>query len=331
MNSNSCGQKPLVDGRGRGITYMRLSVTEQCNLSCCYCRPPGHAVCGVEGLLSFDETMKIVRAAARVGITKIRITGGEPLMRDDLPELVRRISGVKGIMDISLTTNGAFLPTVGQALRDAGLGRVNISLDSLRPEVYHAINGGDLEDALNGLRAARELFDEVRLNTVLLRGLNDDELCDFVAFGEKNKVTVRFLELMTTRNVDCNQHFMSNETAYRQLADAYLLQPLEDAQDGVTARWYLVDGGPQVIGFISPVSDSFCASCNRIRVTSRGDIVPCLHGEARIPLWDALGGDNAEDEIIKRLRLAASQKGPGHMLSRGSGPETYCEMMYIGG
>ena len=331
--------KKLIDSYGRRITYLRLSVTDKCNVNCTYCNPfPGNKS-DENSILSFDEILKVVNSAAKVGISKVRLTGGEPLLREDLFRLIEKISDVPGIKDISLTTNGILLPNYSEQLRDAGLKRINISLDSLSPETYKKINGGNIQHVLQGIKVAKNFFEDVRINMVVLRGINDNEICDFIEFGRENKLTIRFLEYMLTKNAcpaprpenfgnagaDYNQLFVSTGNSFSKSLEYYKLKPIDEKS---TAEWFLVNGGPQKIGFISPTSNPFCYNCNRIRLTSTGELIPCLHDDTRISLREALKSKNYKEEIIKLFFLAAKQKKLSHQLDKG---KTSCEMKSIGG
>ncbi len=330
----------LKDNFNRRITYLRISVTTDCNLQCFYCATGGKPI---NSLLSFDEIIKIVSAAAKLGIYKIRITGGEPLLRENLSELVKRISEIKEINDISITTNGHLLPQLARELKAAGLNRLNISLDSLNPEIYKKINGGSLGNVLKGIRIAKKYFEDVRINMVVIKDINDNEAEKFIEFGKKENLTVRFLELMPNKGQStnppflkgirgilyyCNQQFLSNETLISKLRGKYILSRLSDNEKKGSADWFLVDNGPQKIGFISPISKPFCADCNRMRLTSSGELIPCLHGKERISLREVLHADNYEKLIIKKLHFAAQRKVSGHQLNSG---KTFCEMKIIGG
>ena len=316
----------LNDKQNRRITYLRISVTSDCNLQCSYCATGKKQK---NSLLSFDKITKIVNAASKIGISKIRITGGEPLLRENLSKLINQISEIKGINDISITTNGYRLPELASELKSAGLNRVNISLDSLIPEVYKKINGGDIRNALKGIHVAKKYFDDIRINMVVLRGINDNEIENFIAFGEKNNLTVRFLELMPNKNppTPFKKGGLSNETTITNLQKKYKLTKIESGEKSSSADWFLVNNTKQKIGFISPVSKPFCASCNRMRLTATGELIPCLHGEERISLYKAVSDGN-EEEIIKTFHSAAEQKISAHQLDKG---KTSCEMKSIGG
>jgi len=330
----------LKDNLNRQITYLRISVTTDCNLQCFYCATGGKPV---NSLLSFDEIIKIVSTAAKLGISKIRITGGEPLLRKNLPELVKQISRIRGIDDISITTNGHLLPQLAQELKVAGLNRLNISLDSLDPKIYKKINGGSLENVLEGIRIAKKYFNDIRINMVVIKGINDNEAERFIEFGKKENLTVRFLELMPNKGQSTNPpflkgvqgilcyynpQFLSNETLISNLQKKYILSRLSDNEKKGSAEWFLVDNSSQKIGFISPMSKPFCADCNRMRLTAFGELIPCLHGEERISLREVLHADNYEVEILEKFHFAASQKVTNHQLDKG---KTSCEMKIIGG
>ncbi len=359
--------KYCIDKQNRRINYLRISVTSDCNLQCLYCATGNEELLRKNSLLSFDEITRIVNAASKIGISKIRITGGEPLLRENLPELVKQISEIKGINDISITTNGYRLPELASELKSAGLNRVNISLDSLIPEVYKKINGGKIENALKGIHIAKKYFDDVRINMVVLRGINDNEVENFIAFGKENNLTVRFLELMPNKNPiakNVDEHidtmilsagdnpplkaktgecwwvpacpayagegrgmFLSNKTIITDLQKKYELTKIESGEKSSSADWFLVNNTKQKIGFISPVSKPFCASCNRMRLTATGELIPCLHGAERISLLDVIQ-TNDEEEIIKTFHSAAKQKISAHQLDKG---KTSCEMKSIGG
>ena len=347
--------KILKDNLNRRITYLRVSVTTDCNLQCFYCATGGKPV---NSLLSFNEITKVVSAASKIGISKIRITGGEPLLRKNLPELVKRVSQIKEINDISITTNGHLLPQLSPGLKSAGLNRLNISLDSLNPETYKKINGGNLENVLKGISSAKKYFDDIRINMVVLRDVNDNEADNFIKFGKENDLTVRFLELMPnkgqstnspflkgTRGISyhCNQQpppsrecpdllgrgmFLSNEILISKLQKKYKFTRLSNNEKNGSAEWFSVDNSSQKIGFISPMGKPFCSDCNRMRLTAFGELIPCLHGEERISLCEVLHADNYEKAITEKFHFAARQKITKHQLDKG---KTSCEMKVIGG
>jgi len=328
-----------IDIFNRKISYLRLSVTSECNLNCFYC---ADGKTSATRFLSFTNIVKILSAASKIGISKIRITGGEPLLRENLTALVSQISKIKNIDDISITTNGHLLPQLAEKLKRAGLHRLNISLDSLNPITYKKINGGNLKNVLNGISIAKKFFDNIRINTVILKNINDNEIDNIISFAKNENLTIRFLEIMpnefqSTFFVDCrrpgecpgNQHFLSNETVISNLREKYKLTHLANNEkiNSTTAEWFLINSGTQKIGFISPVSKPFCEYCNRLRLTAFGELIPCLHGEERISMLDALA-ENDEEKIIEKFHLAARKKIPAHNLGNG---KTFCKMKIIGG
>ena len=267
----------MLDSFGRNITYMRISVTELCNLRCRYCMPED-GVCKKkhEEMLTEDEIINAVRAAASLGITKLRITGGEPLVKKNIVSICRRASQVPDIQEICITTNGTLLPALAKPLREAGVGRINISLDTLDAEKYRYISRcGELTQAIDGIRAALDAgFDKVKLNTVLIGGFNDDEIPALAELTQCYPVDVRFIELMPM--YDSGDFGPEAYIPYTAVLDKLPeLEPVDP--DGGVAKLYRLPDAKGNIGLISPVSAHFCAACNRIRLTADGKIKPCLH------------------------------------------------------
>lgn len=274
----------MRDGLGRNITYLRLSVTELCNLRCRYCMP-AEGVCKKrhEEMLTEEEMLRAVQAAASLGISKLRITGGEPLIKRNILSICRRAAATEGIREVCVTTNGTLLPDLARPLKAAGVHRINLSLDTLDSAKYAYITrGGKLADALRGLEAALDAgFDKVKINSVLMGGLNDDEVPALAALTQTYPVDVRFIELMPMYdNPDFGPASFLPCTAVIDKLPAALPQP----QDGGVARLYRLPGAQGNIGFISPVSAHFCADCNRIRLTADGNLKPCLHGAQEFPI-----------------------------------------------
>ncbi len=288
----------------REITYLRVSVTDLCNLRCRYCMPDG--VCQKEhrDILSFEEITEIVTAAAQLGIQKIRITGGEPLVRRGCVELCRMVAEVPGIREVDMTTNGILLSRCARELKKAGVKRVNISLDTRDPEKYKQITGGGcLKDALAGIEAAFEAgLTPVKLNTVLIGGFNDDEIETFVAMTRDTPVELRFIELMPMGGVFGTEAYLPGSTVLQRVPE---LQPLPE--DGGVARLYRLPGGRGRVGLISPLSRHFCGSCNRLRLTSEGALKPCLHSSEEIPVRGKHG-----EELLETLRQAIRNKPKKH-------------------
>ena len=296
----------MRDNYGRNITYLRLSVTELCNLRCRYCMPED-GVCKKrhEDMLTEDEMISAVEAAAELGIKKIRITGGEPLIKKNIISICERTAAVPGIEEVCVTTNGILLPELAKPLKSAGVRRVNISLDTLDAEKYaHITKRGKLEDALKGLHAAIDAgFDKIKLNCVLIGGFNDGEIPDLAELTRKYPVDVRFIELMPmydSGDFDSSA-YIKGDVVLKALPDAVCAQ-----QDGV-AKLYRLPGAIGNIGIISPVSAHFCSECNRIRITADGKIKPCLHSNAEISI-KGLG----KDEMVRVMKDAILNKPKWH-------------------
>jgi cyclic pyranopterin phosphate synthase len=299
----------LVDAFGRRITYLRVSVTDHCNLSCFYCTPGREGCQGSAGqVLSLEEIVRIAGVAAACGIGKIRLTGGEPLLRPDLTELVRRLKEVPGIDELSLTTNGMLLDKLARPLAEAGLQRVNISIDSLSPENFNGITrGGTLEQVLCGVRAAASAgLYPVKINVVLLKGVNDGEIADFARLTLADDYHVRFIEFMPiTADGECwREHFLPLEVAMAECARLGTLLEEPKPQNGGPARYFRLAGARGNIGFISPLSRHFCGECNRLRVTANGKLLSCLLQEEAIDLRPLLPDTEAVATAFARALLA---------------------------
>lgn len=314
----------MLDGCGRTIDYLRLSVTDLCNYRCRYCMPPeGVAKRDHGDILSLEELADIARAAVRLGVKKIRLTGGEPLVRRGIVELCRQLRTIPGLQELCLTTNGALLPQLAAPLREAGLDRLNISLDTLRPDRFAEMTRlGHLSDALAGIEAAEAAgFHNLKLDTVLIGGFNDDEIDDFINLTREHPWEVRFIELMPMGpcaewNKAC---FLSGDTVLQKVP---ALQQIESC--GV-ARRYRLPGAMGTVGLISPVNHDFCAQCRRIRVTADGKLKGCLHSAEELPLR-GLHGKELEDAI----RQGILQKPERHHLTERRS-DTPRNMNQIGG
>ena len=314
----------MRDSCGRTIDYLRLSVTDLCNYRCQYCMPPE----GVEkrphsGILSIEELAEIAEAAVQCGVKKIRLTGGEPLVRRGLLDLCRMLRAIPGVEELCLTTNGSLLPQLAKPLRDAGLDRLNISLDTLRPERFAAMTRlGTLRDVLDGIRAAEAAgFRDLKFDTVLIGGFNDDEITDFVNLSRAHPWEMRFIELMpmgpcASWDRSC---FLPAETVLERVPE---LAPIE--AQGV-ARRYRLPGAKGTVGLISPVSHDFCAGCRRIRVTSDGRLKGCLHSREEVPLR-GLHGEALADAIRQGILRKPERH---HLAERRS--DTPRNMNQIGG
>ena len=314
----------MLDGCGRTINYLRLSVTDLCNYRCRYCMPPeGVAKRDHGDILSLEELADIARAAVRLGVKKIRLTGGEPLVRQGIVELCRQLRTIPGLQELCLTTNGALLPQLAAPLWEAGLDRLNISLDTLRPDRFAEMTRlGHLSDALAGIEAAEAAgFHDLKLDTVLIGGFNDDEIDDFINLTREHPWEVRFIELMPMG--PCAEWdkfcFLSGDTVLQKVP---ALQQIESC--GV-ARRYRLPGAMGTVGLISPVNHDFCAQCRRIRVTADGKLKGCLHSAEELPLR-GLHGKELEDAI----RQGILQKPERHHLTERRS-DTPRNMNQIGG
>ena len=346
----------MHDTFGRDVTYLRLSVTDLCNCRCVYCMP----ACGVprlrhEDILSFEQMRQIVVAAASLGVRKVRLTGGEPLVRRNIVELVRMVASVPGVDEVDMTTNATLLAPVAAELRAAGLTRLNVSLDTLDAERYRKITRvGTLEDALAGLAAAREAgFSGTKVNCVLLGGINQDELRPLAELARTRELSVRFIELMpmgtkdgfdipltravaravpipviASGGVGKLEHFA--EGIIDGEADAVLaavpeLEPVASATQGV-AELFCAPGWRGTVGLIRPMTHRFCGQCNRIRVTADGRLKPCLHSAAEVDLRGLSGKD-----LVQAIARGIAAKPGRHHMDMGHASQTPRAMSQIGG
>ena len=297
----------MKDRYEREITYLRLSITELCNLRCRYCMPAeGVPKRTHEEMLSEEEMIRAVEAAASLGIAKIRITGGEPLVKPNAVSICRRAAATEGIREVVLTTNGILLPELAPALREAGVRRINLSLDTLDPDKYARMTrGGRLDQALAGLRAALEAgFDRVKVNAVLIGGFNTDEIPELAELTRRYPVDVRFIELMPMPgNVDFGPE------AY--IPGGRVLEALPAAEpageDGV-ARLYRLPEAQGRIGLISPLSGHFCGACNRLRLTADGHLKPCLHSRDEISIR-GMNREEMREAFLQAIRMKPRQHG----------------------
>jgi GTP 3',8-cyclase len=310
----------LQDRFGRALHYLRLSITDRCNFRCAYCLPRG-CPRTTAAPLTADEISRLVGAFASLGFWKVRVTGGEPTMRRDVCEVVERIAATPGVRRVGLTTNGYRLAAVAADLRRAGLGSLNVSVDSLDEDRFARITGCDrLEAVVEGIETAIEVgFPSIKLNAVLLRGVDDDaELDRFLAWTRRGPVTVRFIELMQT--AENAEFFAANHLpaeAVRRKLELRGWKPLpRDPSDGPAATYGRTDHAGRV-GLIAPYGSGFCASCNRLRVSSTGDLRPCLFGEEMIPLRHLLQAPDRRDEVVRLIRRAAFVKPMSHALGEG--------------
>jgi len=329
----------MIDNYNRKINYLRISVTDRCNLRCQYCRPKeGISLLGHEDILSYEEILRIVSVATELGITKVRVTGGEPLIRRGIIDFVRELSSISGLKDISLTTNGLLLGEYAAPLYEAGIRRINISIDSLKEKKYAAITGGgDFRVLWQGIEAAlKEGFYPIKLNTVVIKGVNDDEILDFAALSLKYPFQMRFIELMPIgqAGIQYEHRFLSNDILWERINRTYSLEPVDRGTetDG-PARIFRIPGGMGEIGFISPISHHFCNACNRIRLTSDGHFRPCLLKDREIDLKTMLRQGCSDRELKEVLLGAISAKPQKHEIDPSENQVKKCvkEMVSLGG
>lgn len=309
----------MKDKYDRTIDYMRISITDRCNLRCIYCMPSeGVKFIEHKDILSYEEIIKIVRIAAGLGVRKVRLTGGEPLTRKNLPYLVASINSIEGIEDISLTTNGLLLKKYVKELASAGLRRVNVSMDSLRPDRYTEITrGGDINNVREGIREAEKAgLLPIKINMVPIRGFNDDEIEEFARLTLNTTYNVRFIEFMPigAKEIWSHEKYISTEEIKERVSSISPLIPVKIRKSG-PARYFRFEGAPGVVGFISPITHHFCNTCNRLRLTSDGKLRPCLFSETEIDLKSAIRCGASDDEIEKLLRLSIDIKPEGHSIN----------------
>ncbi len=302
---------PLQDRFGRTHDYLRISITDRCNLHCMYCKP-GKA----SSLLTVDELAVIVQAAASLGIKKVRITGGEPLLREDLGEILRVIARTPGIEDVALTTNGVYLKERLPELEKAGLQKVNISLDSLKPETYRQITGGgSLLPVLEGIDTAlRWGMKPVKINMVLLNEINHTEIPEFLNFAQRNPVHLRFIEYMPFHTPDPGDSWYISTEIVKEYAEAMgtPLEPVSEKKGKGPEDLFRFSGAKGFVGLIHPISRGFCAQCNRLRVTADGYLRPCLLRDQEVPLKDAVCNP---EQLIRLFEQALTFKEEKHTIT----------------
>ncbi len=305
----------LIDKFGRRIDYVRLSVTDRCDLRCTYCLPQGFK--GFEEpahWLNFDEIERVLRIFGALGVSRVRLTGGEPLLRKNLVQLAARLHALPGIDDLSLSTNATQLPKHAQALQQAGVTRINVSLDSLNPQRFHALTGGRLQDVLDGLMAAKEAgMHPIKINMVALRGVNDDEFEDMVAFCIAHDFTLRLIETMpmgSTGQAASNQ-YLDLQRVKKQLEQKYELIP-SVVPGGGPARYAQVAGTALRIGFITPISQHFCDTCNRVRLAADGTLYLCLGQEDKLELRPLLRNGSSDAALTEAMLEAITRKPERH-------------------
>lgn len=324
---------PLLDAQGRRMTYLRLSITDRCNFRCTYCSPASWG--GKKDLLGAEELGRIASLFAAMGIRRVRLTGGEPLIRPDILDIARRISSIPGVRHLAITTNASHLEPLAVPLREAGVDQLNLSLDTLSAETFRRISKqGDFGAILRGIdRAAQAGYGALKLNVVVMRGVNDHEARALVDYAHARGITPRFIELMPFGQ---GVPVPTAELVERLRAEGLPLSPEpEDSStpaDSVTsgpARYWQAPGGR--VGFISPLTQNFCGGCNRVRVASNGDLRSCLGGRAQAPLHQLIRGGATDVELARAIRAALGDKPEGHRFTEPGNGATLLSMMGIGG
>jgi len=306
----------LRDNFGRTIDYLRLSVTDRCDLRCQYCMPKGFKdFAEPGGWLSFEELTRLVAVFARLGLRHLRLTGGEPLVRRDLPVLVRMLAEIPGLAAISLSSNCMRMEKLAGPLAEAGVKRLNVSLDSLRPERFREITGGGwLDKVLRGIEAAREAgMWPIKINTVAMKGFNDDEFDDLIAYCVEHGYALRFIETMPVGDTGRQAlgSYLNLQQVRQELVERHGLVPASMVGAG-PARYYRVPGSETRIGFITPISQHFCATCNRVRLSCEGDLFACLGNEHRYGLREPLRAGCSDEELTEHVLAAINLKPERH-------------------
>ena len=306
----------LIDKFGREISYLRISITEHCNYRCFYCRDAEHTPnCKREDILSYEDIQRIVRLFAELGISKVRVTGGEPLLRRGIVKIAKLISSVDGITDVPLSTNAHLLVKFADKLFKNGINRVNISIDSLIPERFKEITrGGDIAEVMNGIdEAIKAGMSPIKLNVVAMRGVNDDEIESLIDFAIDKGIDIRFIETMPIGNagIEASAQHISEKELLSKITQHLKgkLTPIASSKTDGPASSFKIDNTQSSVGVISAVSNHFCQTCNRVRLTAKGDLILCLGQEDSISLKDAVRSD-LSDEAIKAMIMNAINKKP---------------------
>lgn len=329
----------LKDSYGRAIRDLRVSLTDRCNFRCFYCLPHGEPpIAPKEQMLSYEEIEYACEILVSLGIEKIRLTGGEPMLRRDIEIIIGKLAVLKakGLRDLALTTNGYFLPGRAQVLKDAGLDRVTISVDSLKREVFKEMTGVDVLDrVLEGLAAAKHAgLEPIKINAVIVRGHNEDETADFAAFAREHDVKMRFIEFMPLDSGHewSREDVVSGREIRERISERFPLIPI-DVQRGseTSSRYRFADGAPGEIGIIAPVTEPFCGACSRIRLTADGQIRTCLFSTSEYSLRDVIRTGATRSEIIDYLEGVVMKKEPRHYINDPSFVAPSRTMSFIGG
>ncbi len=328
----------LRDSYNRPIRDLRVSLTDRCNFRCFYCLPHGEPpIAPKEKMLSYEEIEYVCEIFVSLGIEKIRLTGGEPMLRRDIETIIRKLTKLKpGLHDMALTTNGYFLPERAQSLKDAGLDRVTISLDSLKRNVFKQMTGVDvLDKVLAGISAAKQAgLEPIKINAVIVRGHNEDEVADFAAFAREHDVKMRFIEFMP---LDSGHEWsradvVSGKEIRARIEARFPLEPVDVARGSETSsRYRFADGAPGEIGIIAPVTEPFCGACSRIRLTADGQIRTCLFSTVEHSLRDVVRSGASRAEIVEYIESVILKKEPRHFINDPGFVTPSRTMSFIGG
>lgn len=324
---------PLIDIQGRTVNYLRLSVTDRCNLRCSYCMPQ-HGINKTvhDSILSYEDLYRIACCAVSLGIEKIRITGGEPLVRRGIMPFLHQLSALPGLKELVVTTNGVLLEEMAADLRNAGVQRLNISLDSLDADTFSRITRHDsLHHVLSGIEKARSCGLPIKLNMVVMAGINDHEIIDFVQLALQTSLPVRFIEYMPTiKKENWQALVVPGATILERIQSRFSLQPIPQSWAAGPARNFRISGTEGIIGLITPVSEHFCTQCNRLRITSTGKAKGCLFSNDSLDLKPALQAPN--DLLLRNtLRNIVSTKPLGHLMNSSDCQHEAFSMASIGG
>ena len=324
VNQHISATPILQDDFSRTISYLRLSLTDRCNLRCLYCMTEGQAHDSFiplkhSDLFSYEELIRVVRLAVELGINKVRLTGGEPLTRRNVMYLVRQLAGIEGLHDIRITTNGVLLAKYADELYEAGVRKVNVSLDTLKRERFKIISGRDyFNEVWQGIEKVLAMgFSPVKLNMVVMRGINDDELLDFARLSMEKELHVRFIEFMPigTASRWREETFVSSDEIIERISTMGTLRPEPVPVSDGPAKLYRLNDGRGCIGMISPLSHHFCKNCNRLRLTADGKLRPCLLSDEEIDLREIVRGGGTDDDIRSVIETAVRKKPVGHHLA----------------
>src|SRR3989440_6955074 len=329
----------LKDSYNRAIRDLRVSLTDRCNFRCFYCLPHGEPpIAPKEQMLSYEEIEYACDIFVELGIEKIRLTGGEPLMRRDIEQIIFKLAQLKdrGLVDLALTTNGYFLPHRAESLKQAGLDRITISLDSLKRDVFKQMTGVDVLDrVLEGIQAAKEAgLQPIKINAVIVRGHNEDEVADFAAFAREHDVEMRFIEFMPLDSGHdwSREDVVSGREIRASISERFPLMALDVQRGSETAsRFRFADGAPGEIGIIAPVTEAFCGACSRIRLTADGQIRTCLFSTVEYSLRDVVRDGSSRAEIIDFIESVVMKKGPRHYINDPGFVAPSRSMSFIGG